>query len=187
MTELDPRAEQVLTFWFLELDSRRWFDSTAETDAVIAERFASLLAEASAAKLDSWSDSPRGLLALVIVLDQFSRTIHRDEAGAFATDRQAQELVAKALERGDDAALTISERQFLYMPLMHAEDLDLQKLGVAKFGELVSAAEDVVRFAEMHRDIVARFGHFPHRNTALDRASTGAERDYLAEHGNPFG
>ncbi|WP_299192375.1 DUF924 family protein [uncultured Erythrobacter sp.] len=180
-------AMEVLHFWFLELMPENWFGSSDDVDRAIADRFSSTLSDASEGKCAHWAETPRGLLALVIVLDQFPRNIHRGTALAFAHDRAAQILVAKALDMGWDKKLGMDERQFLYLPLMHAEDRDLQQLCVEKFEALASSASGIVGFAERHRDIVARFGRFPYRNDLLGRDSTLEERDWIAENGNPFG
>ena len=184
---LPQPAEAVLNFWFVKLEKSQWFASSDAVDAHIAERFGSLLESASAGKCDDWADTPKGALALVIVLDQFSRNIHRGTALAFANDAKALGLTLKAIDTGQDERLSLDERQFLYMPLMHAEDRDIQKLSLEKFESLAGSAATIVDFAEKHRDIVEQFGRFPYRNDVLGRASTGQEREYVEKHGNPFG
>ncbi len=187
MSALPERAMEVLQFWFVELLPENWFGSSDEIDRQIENRFGALLAQASEGGCDDWADSPRGLLALVIVLDQFSRNIHRDSARAYAQDEAAQDLVLKAIDKGWDDKLGLDQRQFLYMPLMHAEDRELQRLCVQKFEALEKSAREITGFAERHRDIVERFGRFPYRNEVLGRSSTEEEREFIEEKGNPFG
>lgn len=184
---LPDRAREVLAFWFLDCDPRSWFGGGEDFDRTIAARFSGTVADARAGRLDDWADSPRGLLALVIVLDQFARNIHRGNGQAYASDAQALDLTMEALARGDEAHLSLSERQFLLMPLMHAEDIAVQQKGIARFEKLAEDGASALAFAKAHADIVAKFGRFPHRNAELGRVSTEAERAWLAEHGNPFG
>ncbi|MEE4200134.1 DUF924 family protein [Erythrobacter sp.] len=180
-------AMEVLQFWFLELKPEHWFGGSERVDTACEQRFGETLAQAAAGKLDHWAKIPRGLLALVIVLDQFSRNIHRDTAQAYAQDGKAQGFVEQALAKAWDEAMGMDERQFLYMPLMHAEDRDLQRLGVEKFEALAETATGVVGFAEKHRAIIEKFGRFPYRNDVLNREMTEAERKWIEEEGNPFG
>ncbi|MBV7267200.1 DUF924 family protein [Erythrobacter ani] len=184
--ETPAAAVEVLHFWFLELMPEHWFGGSDAVDNACESRFGGTLAEAAAGKLDHWAETPRGLLALVIVLDQFSRNIHRDTARAFAQDDKAQELVRQALEREWDDKLGMDERQFLYMPLMHAEDRTLQELCLDKFKAMAETASRIVGFAEKHQAIVERFGRFPYRNQVLGRESTAEERDFIDKEGNPF-
>ncbi|WP_298466199.1 DUF924 family protein [uncultured Erythrobacter sp.] len=179
-------ALSVLQFWFLELMPENWFSSSQELDQQIARRFGHLLVQAGSGEIDHWAETPRGRLALVIVLDQFSRNIHRDTGAAFEQDRKAQELSLDAIENGEDERLSIDERQFLYMPLMHAEDRHLQAICVKKFEALVDRAVHVAGFARKHRDIVERYGRFPYRNPMLGRESTPDERAFIDHQGNPF-
>ncbi|MEM7664634.1 MAG: DUF924 family protein [Pseudomonadota bacterium] len=179
-------AIAVLHFWFLELMPEQWFSSSDELDQGIAERFGGLLEQAKRGELDHWAETPRGLLALVIVLDQFSRNIHRGDGKAFAQDKKAQKLTLRAIETEMDERLGMDERQFLYMPLMHAEDRELQVLGVTKLEALANSAASVTEFARKHQDIVDRFGRFPYRNPMIGRASTPDEQAFIDEAGNPF-
>lgn len=192
----DP-IEDIHDFWFGELDEngmpdpqrdRLWFTKRATTDAAITERYAPLLEQAQAGELEHWADSGRGLVALVVLLDQFSRNIHRDSPAAFAADDRALALALAALDAGRDRALPLIHRVFLYLPLEHAEDLALQDRCVALFAALV-AENDSARvrgfadYAQAHRDVIALFGRFPHRNQLLGRTSTPEELAYLSEHG----
>ena len=161
----------------------------------IEQRFGAAVRAARAGQLDEWADDPRGRLALVILLDQFARNIFRGTADAFAADDRALALTQEAMERGHDTELDPIERVFLYMPLQHAESKVVQEQSVATYealAESVPAAqrerfEGFTKYARLHRDIVARFGRFPHRNAILGRPSTEAERDYLAGDAPRFG
>lgn len=172
--------EDVLNFWFRELAPRRWFGGGPELDDVIRTRFGALVEKAMQGTLDDWAASPRGCLALIILLDQFTRNIFRGQPEAFAGHVQAEALSQRAIREGMDKALTFAERQFLYMPLMHAEDPALQALSLEKFIELKKEADGILKFAQAHADIVDRFGRFPGRNKALGRTSTPEEEALLA-------
>ena len=151
----------VLDFWFRELSPRQWFGGGAVLDDIIRARFGATVGKAAQGALDDWADSPRGVLALIIVLDQFTRNIFRGRPEAFSEDTKAQSLSQHAIREGMDKMLTLSERQFLYMPLMHAEDPALQILSLEKFTELKKEADRILKFAQAHADIVDRFGRFP--------------------------
>ena len=183
---LPDDARAVLDFWFLELGPPDWFTSSASLDRTIADRFGAVHRDAAAGRLDHWAETANGLLALVIVLDQFSRNIHRDSPYAYAQDEAAQALTCRALEKDWDTGLGMSQRQFLYMPLMHAEDAGLQRLGVEKYTRLAEDAKDILGFAESHLSIVEQFGRFPYRNKVLGRPTTEDEREWIDENGNPF-
>ena len=195
--------ESVLTFWFgppgsaTEVAGRQtklWFGKSPANDQAVSERFAATLAAATAGGLDHWADTPRGRLALVIVLDQFPHHIHRDQPQAFATDPQSLALSLAALETGEDRKLAPIERVFLYLPLEHAESLDLQERSVSLYEQLAREAaaderalfDNFLDYARKHRDVVARFGRFPHRNAILGRASTPDEVEFLKQPGSRF-
>lgn len=169
----------VLDFWFRELHPTDWFAGGAKIDALVAERFGEDVGRALAGAYDGWADDPRGRLALIILIDQFTRNVFRDDARAFAGDTRAQALALDGIEQGMDAALTLAERHFFAMPLMHAEDALLQERSVAAFEALVADAQNLLDFARGHRAVVARFGRFPMRNAALGRQTTADERAYL--------
>lgn len=202
MTESATPAS-ILEFWLGEGYAsgwpkrdmgKQWFGGTPELDRQIAERFGPLVRQALAGGLDGWEAQPLDRLALVILLDQFPRNIHRGQAQAFAGDPRAQQLVQDALAQGMDAQLPWVGRMFLYMPLMHAEDLPLQEEGVRRFRQLAADVPDdlrvtltsSLRFAEQHRDIIARLGRFPYRNNALGRTNTALEFEFLKD-GPRFG
>lgn len=175
----DWKAE-ILDFWFGELSPEQWFDSTPELDQTMRERFGALHERiASALPVEAQEDA-RAALAAIIALDQFPRNMFRGTAQAFASDNQAVALARNAVARGLDADLAPEERQFLYMPLMHSEVVADQEHCVSLFADLENS--EGLRYAEEHRDIVARFGRFPHRNKPLDRESTPEERDFLKGH-----
>ena len=195
MRSEDP--EDVLRFWFPDLsgadDARMvhqlewWFRGGA--DSAIAERFALLLERAPHGELDHWSNGPRTRLALIIVLDQFSRSLYRDTARAFAQDSKALALALEGLEADHYAALdTPWEKTFFLLPLGHSEELSHLDRAVALAEQLADdAPPDLRRILEHsasqargHRDVIARFGRHPHRNAALGRRSTPDELDYLA-------
>lgn len=169
----------VLDFWFRELGPHDWFRGGDALDDLVRARFVALHARAEAGALEDWADTPRGRLALIVVLDQFSRHIHRGTARAFACDARAQALAAEGIAAGVEANLTFDERHFFAMPLMHAEDPALQAQSVAYFAALADHAASVLRFAQGHRDEITRFGRFAGRNAALDRETTEAERLFL--------
>ena len=195
MNSEDP--EDVLGFWFPELSGADhakmvrqfewWFRGGA--DSAIAERFAPLLEHATRGDLDHWTDRPRSRLALIIVLDQFSRSLYRDTARAFAQDPKALALAVEGLEIGHYATLeTPWEKTFFLLPFGHSEELSHVNRAVALAEELAANAPPELRRvlehsasqARGHRDVIARFGRHPHRNAALGRQSTPEELDYVA-------
>ncbi len=173
---------------------KQWFGGSVELDQQIAQRFGAAVTQALGGGLSDWEDQPLSRLALVILLDQFPRNMYRGKAQAFAGDERAQALVTDALAQGLHTQLPWVGRMFLYMPLMHAEDLVLQEEGVRRFRELAGEVpEDLrvtltssLRFAEQHRDIIARLGRFPYRNNALGRTNTALEFEFLKD-GPRFG
>lgn len=182
---LDAGATRVLDFWFRELTPGDWFGGGAQLDEKVCARFGAVHAQALEGACDGWAETPLGRLALVIVLDQFSRHIHRDTAQAFAADRRAQELVLEGLEAGVDALLGFAHRHFFYMPLMHAEDTVLQARSVACFEDLNRFAGELLAFARSHEADIAAYGRFPYRNAALQRRSTNEEEDFLKTRQGP--
>jgi uncharacterized protein (DUF924 family) len=195
------RPEDVLTFWFgdtFPVPSERisfWFKKSDETDAQIAEKFGDAVRAALAGGLDSWSDTPRGRLALVLLLDQFTRNIFRDTPRAFAGDPVACAHTLEAIAKGEDRELEPDEAFFLYMPLEHQEDIHLQEQCVEIMRQLASSAgsedeskkfDGFVDYAIAHRDVIAEYGRFPHRNSILKRPSTAAEEEYLSKPGAGF-
>ncbi|HET9653238.1 MAG TPA: DUF924 family protein, partial [Usitatibacter sp.] len=165
-----------------------WFRKDVAFDEEIRRRFGELHAAAAARSLDAWRASPEPMLALVIVLDQFSRNIYRGDARAFAQDAHALECAKEAVVRGDDLAMLPVERQFLYLPFEHSEDLADQETGVERMRSLDAFDETrgISDWAVRHRDIIRRFGRFPHRNAALGRDSTPEEVEFLKQPGSGF-
>lgn len=173
--------DAVLAFWFA--DSARWWKKDPAFDAEVRDRFTALHQAIERGERESWLETATGTLAYVIVLDQLSRNMFRGTARMFASDPRARAAVRRALERGDDAELSPDERAFLFMPLMHSEDIADQDRSVALFAH---ASPEQLRFAVQHRDIVRRFGRFPHRNALLGRESTPEERAFLMQPGSSF-
>ena len=191
-------ADEVLQFWFGDDPlcdwpqphrGDLWFRGDAQVDAHITARFGALVAEAVAGGLSHWEAQPHTRLALILLLDQFTRNVYRGQARAFAGDARAQALTQRTLDAGEDNLLPRAGRLFTYMPLMHAETLAQQDACVACFERLHAGAPDGtreilaenLRFAVLHRDIVAQFGRFPHRNAVLGRQSTPAELVFLKD------
>jgi uncharacterized protein (DUF924 family) len=205
------RPEAVLEYWFAEVGDDRstlpgrmrlWFGSEQDTeadvaarDAALAERFEPYLAARRHGLLDDWAAAATGRLALILLTDQFPRSIYRGRADAFSLDAEARSLCVKGLELGQDRELGPFERAFFYLPLEHSESLEDQRRCVALFTELERIAPGNLRdafagfrrFAIDHHDIVMRFGRFPHRNRVLGRPNTAEETVYLAGDAPAFG
>lgn len=174
-------AEEVLGFWFEGLMPEQWFAKSDELDREIGARFENLRREVLESGAAGWRDDPRTLLAAVILLDQFSRNVHRDTPEAFAADPLAQELASLAVERGWDRDMTPAQRQFLYLPFEHAESRELQAVSLSCYEAL--GQEEALEYARQHAEVIARYGRFPSRNAALGRESTVEEKAYLARPG----
>ncbi|MCB1724503.1 MAG: DUF924 domain-containing protein [Chromatiaceae bacterium] len=169
---------EIIEFWFAPGMHRRWFRATPELDAEIRERFEDTWHAAALGHLDEWQTTPEGALALAIVLDQLPLNMYRGRPESFATETQAVAVTKRAVEAGFDRDLPRAQLAFLYMPLMHSESIDDQDLVVDLFA--AAGLEDNLRFARHHRELIRRFGRFPHRNAILGRANTPGERAYLA-------
>lgn len=178
--DVHAKAREVLGFWFA-LTPEQHFATSAKLDAEIKVRFGPLRDLVLGSGAAGWRDDPETLLAALILLDQFSRNIHRGTAEAFAADPLALQLTLEAIGKGWDADMDKDRRQFLYLPLEHAEDPAMQALSVEKFGSLGDAY--VLDFAKKHAEVIARFGRFPSRNAALGRVSTAEEQTFLGEEG----
>lgn len=202
--QLPNKYLEVLQFWFgndfthgmpATNRSALWFGASQETDHLITTRFEADLHAAVAGAYNDWCELPEGRLALIILLDQFSRNIYRGTAQAFAYDKQACRLCLEGLELGHDQQLIPAYRIFYYMPLEHSESLILQQRCVELFSHCYQQADPAIRetlknnleFAVLHRDIIEKFARFPHRNTLLGRQSTSQELAYLEETGVNFG
>jgi uncharacterized protein (DUF924 family) len=182
----------VLAFWFAEGPAtfrKAWFTRDDAFDASIRDGFADLVAPAREGALDDWAATAEGALALLLVLDQFPRNLHRGSAEAFASDPHARAIAREVvLARGLDRALHPVQRMFLYLPFEHGEDMPDQDLSVALFEGLrdcatMAAPDGAIDYAWRHRVVIQRFGRFPHRNAALGRSSTPAEEAWLAAGG----
>jgi len=174
----------VLSFWFEETAPKQWWQKDADFDALIAERFADLHARAAACELWQWRETPRGRLAEILVLDQFSRNIFRDRPEAFACDALALALSQEAVAQGDDQPLEAIERSFLYMPYMHSESAAVHEEAVKLYKH--NGLEDNYDFELKHKAIIDRFGRYPHRNAVLGRDSTPEEMEFLKQPGSSF-
>jgi len=171
-----PTAADVVTFW-REAGPKRWFEKDTAFDDEIRARFLATYEAAAAGKLAAWEQSAQGALALLILLDQFPRNMFRGEARAFATDPLARAITAGALLRGFDAQVPAELRCFFYLPFEHSENLADQERGIALYQAAGDA--DNLKWAELHADIIRRFGRFPHRNAVLGRTTTPEEQAFL--------
>ncbi|WP_010543284.1 DUF924 family protein [Sphingomonas elodea] len=179
--EVQHQARQVLAFWFDALLPEQWFRKSDGLDREIADLFGPVRDGVLECDAEGWDEEPETLLAAVILLDQFSRNIHRGAAEAFAGDALAQRLSRLAVERGWDRRMPKEHRQFLYMPFEHAEDAELQALSLRCFAGLED--EELLAYARDHAAVFRRFGRFPGRNAALGRISTPEELAYLSQPG----
>lgn len=178
--DVHARARQVLDFWFA-LTPEQHFAKSPRLDAEIRERFGPLRDLVLGSGAAGWRDDPETLVAAIILLDQFSRNIHRGTAEAFAADPLAHTLAMEAIGKGWDVTMPREWRQFVYLPLEHAEDAESQRLSVEKFTAL--GDKETLDYAHAHAGVIARFGRFPSRNAALGRESTPAEQEYLKQPG----
>jgi len=195
MTSAAPAPADVLDFWFGDgsgIDPR-WFKGSDAFDREIAARFGAALQAALAGGLDRWADTTDGALALLLLLDQFTRNIHRGTPLAFAGDAQALALSRRLVATGEHLQLPPLRRWFAYMPLEHAEDLSLQAQCVQLFEALAAetgphrqALAGALDYARRHHDVISRFGRFPHRNAILGRASSAEEAAFLRQPGSSF-
>ncbi|MBK8259169.1 MAG: DUF924 domain-containing protein [Polyangiaceae bacterium] len=196
-------VERVLTFWFGTLDAQgratpevrtRWFKKDTAFDQEIRDQFLSFYHQATQGQLSNWLTTQRGRLALIIVLDQFSRNMFRGTPQMYTADAQAVSTANTAFECGDESVCAFAERGFLYLPLMHSELLVDQQQCIERFmafreelpDDQKSAVDQNIDYAIRHRDIVARFGRFPHRNEIVGRESTPEEVEFLKEPGSSF-
>jgi uncharacterized protein (DUF924 family) len=180
-SEVHAAASAVLSFWFDETPAGKHFAKDAALDRAIADRFGALRDRLLASGAAGWDGDPETMLAAIVVLDQFSRNMYRASGEAFAADGIALDLTHRALAKGWDEALPPERRAFLYLPLMHAEDREEQRLSVDCFTRL--GLSENLDFAKAHRVVIDRFGRFPSRNAALGRVSTEAEQAYLSQPG----
>ena len=201
--DMIEKIEDILRFWFGTVEngfpvndrSKLWWSGDAENDRLVSELFGHRVHQALRGELDEWASSPRGRLALIILLDQFTRTIFRGSEDAFSGDAQALALCIEGRKLGHDQALEVVERAFFYMPFEHAEQLDLQQLSIECFEQMLFEVSGVNKiymenwldFAHQHYDQINRFGRFPHRNEVLGRSSTPEELAFLLQTKNRWG
>ena len=179
-----PDAGAVLQFWFDETTPKQWFAVDAGFDALVTERFGGLLQAAAHCELADWRGSARGRLAEIIVLDQFSRNIHRGTPLAFACDPMALALAQEAVRAGADRALPVERRAFLYMPYMHSESARIHQDAERLFRTQAPQANHQAEL--QHKAIIDRFGRYPHRNAILGRTSSAEELAFLQQPGSSF-
>jgi len=194
MDKLSP--QDVLDFWFGEPGSegygdyrKAWFAKEPAFDQAVQARFAKLYQDAIKGRLDGWRDTAAGALALTVVLDQFPHHLFRGTARAFEADAKALALAEAAVGKSFDQQVLPVQRVFFYLPFEHSEDMARQDRAVALFARLASenpGFRDYLDYAHQHREVIARFGRFPHRNELLGRASTSAEREFLKQPGSRF-
>ena len=198
---------EILKFWFDDLNDqskleknpivKKWFAGGKDFDDEIKRKFETDLQKAFRGELSDWEQGPKGRLALVILFDQFSRNIYRRSPQMFACDAMALNLTLRTIHKKIDRELQLVERAFLYMPLQHSEDIEMQKMSLTYFEKLVHLSktkspintayyEHSFSYAKRHHDIVADFGRFPHRNSILQRESTPEETDFLKTPGSSF-
>ena len=177
----EKAVNEILQFWFVDIDHSCWFKKNPEFDRQLEQRFGELLALAKNDQFDDWCDTPRGHLALIILLDQFSRNIYRGSPESFEADPKALQLALDGIEKRFDEQLSPEERSFFYLPLRHAESLEMQELGLAKTRELNDAGYGTDKYALSHLATIERFGRFPHRNFVLGRRNTPDEDEYLKD------
>lgn len=173
----ENEINELLAFWFSESVKKLWFNSTPEFDAQLKEKYLDLVERAERGELDSWATEARGALALVIILDQLPLNIFRQQARSFATESNAQKIAAQAVDKNLDQQLSDEQKAFMYLPFMHSEDLALQDKSVELFEK--AGLNENLRYAKHHRELIRRFGRFPHRNKILGRESSPEEIDYL--------
>ncbi|MDA8793799.1 DUF924 domain-containing protein [Bacteriovoracaceae bacterium] len=176
--------EAVLNFWFKELTPKDWWKKSDELDALIKQRFEEIHQQAIHGELYLWRNTPEGRLAEIIVLDQFSRNIYRNDPRSFMYDSLALILAQECTASGDDQKLEESKRSFVYMPFMHSESLVIHDYAVDLYTKLGSA--ESLKFETSHRDIIVKFGRYPHRNEILGRDSTAEEIEFLQNPGSSF-
>lgn len=170
--------QELLQFWYSEPMCKLWFRATDAIDKHMRDQYETLWQQAAEGELDQWADTAEGCLALIILLDQFPLNMYRGDKLSFSTESAAVHWSLHAIDRGYDLQLPQERLSFLYMPLMHSENLAHQELAVEKFEQ--ARLESNLRFARHHRELIRRFGRFPHRNAILGRESTPDELAYLS-------
>lgn len=176
--------QEIITFWFEEIDSKKWWIKDPDFDQLLMDRFSTIHAKAAACELYHWRTCAEGRLAEIIVLDQFSRNMFRDSAKAFANDTLALSLAQHAIELGLDQQLPTQQRSFMYLPYMHSESLVIHEQAVKLYEKMGVAGN--LDFEYKHKAIIDRFGRYPHRNAVLGRESTSEELAFLQQPGSSF-
>lgn len=178
--------QDVLNYWFDATTKQKWWKDSQDLDAPIIAQFDAALEAGAAGAYDSWVSDPMGRLALIVLLDQFPRHIHRGQPGAFATDRKALTLCLEGVGFGHHRHMPTQDHiNFFLLPLQHAEDAEVQARSVALYAELIED-EKIKQFAGWHKEVIDLFGRFPHRNSILGRTPTPEEVDYLKNGGHRF-
>lgn len=188
------QTDEILHFWFTEPDGstgknrKVWFTKDPEFDAIVRDRFLPTYQQAAIGALDHWQESATGCLALILLLDQFPRNLFRGQPESFATDEKALAVAQGAIAQSFDQTLPLIQRWFVYMPFMHSEDLEIQQQSVELFRQFADDPEtqSSYPFAIRHRDVIQRFGRFPHRNIILGRENTPEETEFLKQPGSSF-
>ena len=178
------QPQEILTFWFEEISPAQWWRKNSAFDTALRQRFGAIHRTATDDGLAHWRGDAYGRLAEIIVLDQFSRNLFRNQAEAFASDDIALQLAEDTIKLGLDQALPPAKRAFLYMPFMHAESLEQQRNSVKLFATIAETGN--LRSAHQHFNVIKKFGRFPHRNAPLGRPSTPAEEIFLRQPGASF-
>ena len=178
------RQEEIVNFWFDECTPVQWFKKDINFDKMLKNRFSKLVEIALEGKLDSWSNSETGCLALILLLDQFTRNIFRGTPHAFSGDEKALELSYKCIENGYHKHSDVHKCHFMLLPMMHSEEISVQDLSLPHFKNLKD--KNIYDYALRHRNIIKRFGRFPHRNSVLGRKSTEEEISFLSNAGSSF-
>ena len=176
--------EEILNFWFKECKPEQWFKKNEDFDQMIENRFSIAIDDAIKGKMNSWEETETGCLALIILLDQFTRNVFRNIPRAFAGDNRALALTQLCCNKGYLTNLDIHRRRFMLMPMMHSENLAVQDAALPLFKKYASRKD--YEYAEKHREIIERFGRFPHRNVILGRKSTNEELEFLRQPGSSF-
>lgn len=181
---MNKQLQEVINFWFEELEQKQWWQSSEALDTEITNRFGELHTAVVAEQFADERDSAEAYLAEIIVLDQFSRNMFRNTAKSFTYDDQALALAKEAVEKSYDQALDPTKRQFIYMPYMHSESKEVHEEALQLFTNLGN--EENIKFEKIHKNIIDRFGRYPHRNDELGRESTEEEKEYLANNHEVF-
>ena len=197
ISTMDPEINRTLSYWFDGPETnQKWYMGGAKVDAEIKDQFSGLVEKARASQLTAWTEQPKGTLALIVLLDQFSRNLFRGSPDSFSADSMAVEIAIKGIAKGFDREVPSIQQAFFYMPLMHDERLLSQIASVALFEAAASrcdAGSDAsnvlqgnIKYGKIHRDVILKFGRYPSRNKILGRESTAEEIQYLEEHPNGF-